>query len=56
MPSCLCSWPCLLSAEVRKVGSASLVYKDLVVAEGSVGEVESVDLVSSAYGESVSST
>ena len=32
MPSCLCSWPCLLSAEVRKVGSASLVYKDLVVA------------------------
>ncbi|KAF3452238.1 hypothetical protein FNV43_RR08336 [Rhamnella rubrinervis] len=33
MPSCLCSWPCLLSAEVRKVGSASLVDKDLVVAE-----------------------
>lgn len=26
---------CLLSAEVRKVGSASLVYQDLVVAEGS---------------------
>lgn len=35
MPSCLCSWPCLLSAEVRKVGSASLVYKDLLVDEGS---------------------
>jgi hypothetical protein len=35
MPSCLCSGPCLFSAEVRKVGSASLVYKDLVVAEGS---------------------
>lgn len=25
MPSCLCSWPCLLCVEVRKVGSASLV-------------------------------